>query len=106
MAAEQRAVAAIGGGKDVAAAVDVEDRLVDMHRTARLVRHRLCQEGGIDTVFERNLPHDTLEQQHLIGPGQRIAMDEIELELGGARNRKTLGGGKGGEVWLVHGGRR
>ena len=55
-----------------------------MHGAAGLMLHRLGHEGAVDAVVERHLADDPLEDQHLVGEGQRVAMDEVHLELGRA----------------------
>ncbi len=58
---------------------------MDMHRTARLVFHRLGKEGGVDTMPQRRFTHGALEQKHLVGARHRIGMHEVHFELCGAR---------------------
>ncbi len=59
---------AIGAGEHVGARGGVQQALVDVHRAARFVLHRLGQEGGVDTVAQRGLAHGALEQEYLVGP--------------------------------------
>jgi hypothetical protein len=54
---------------------------VDVHRTARLLGHRARHEGREDIVAQRGLAHGALEREHLVGERQRIAVQEIDLEL-------------------------
>ncbi len=63
----------------------VHQRLMDMHGAAGLVLHRLRHEGGVDIMLQRHLADEALEYQHLVGEPHRIAVVEIDLELGGAR---------------------
>ena len=42
---------------------------------------RLCHEGRIHVVLQRGLPHGALEQEHLVGQFQRIAVVEVDLKL-------------------------
>ena len=45
---------------------------------------RLGHEGGVDVVGQGRLPDGALEQKHLIGQGERVAMAQVDLHLGGA----------------------
>ncbi len=68
-------------GKDIGPGFDVEDRLVDMHRRARLAGDRLGHEGGVHVVTQRRLADRPLEQEHLVGQLDRIAVPQIDLHL-------------------------
>ncbi|MOA51497.1 hypothetical protein D3C78_1746530 [compost metagenome] len=54
---------------------------MDVHRTARLVLHRLGQEGGIHPVAHRRLTHGALEQEHLVGQVHRVGVGEVDFQL-------------------------
>ena len=75
---------AVRVGEDVPPRLDVVDRLVDVHRRARLARHRLRHEGRVHVVAERRLADRPLELEHLVGEHQRVAVAEIDLHLRGA----------------------
>ncbi len=55
--------------------------LMDMHRTARRMGERFGHAHHDEPVFERNLLEQVLEQKSLIGQQQRIAMQQVDLEL-------------------------
>ena len=83
--AEHVAVRPARVGEQVLAGLLVDQRDVQVHGAARLVLHRLGHEGGIDAVLQRHLAHDALEHQHLVGQAHRVAVQEVDLQLGGAR---------------------
>ena len=85
IAAKKDAVLAVRGAEQILAGRQIKHRLMNMHRAARLVAHRLGQEGRIDPMLQCDLPYDPLEQQHFVGQTKRIAMEEIDLQLRGAR---------------------
>ncbi len=78
-----RRVAAVGQREDVLAGLHIEHRLVDMHRRTGFggMRHR--HESRVHAVIQRGLAHQALEQEHLVGERQRIAVLEVDLELRG-----------------------
>ena len=61
--------------------VDVGDRMVDVHGGAGLRRDRLRHEGRVHLVAERRLADRALEQEHLVGELDRIAVAQIDLHL-------------------------
>src|SRR3546814_3000676 len=65
----------------IAPCFDIDQALVNVHRTARLIAHRLGQKGGIDAVAHRRFAHGALEQKHLVRARQRIGMLEVDLQL-------------------------
>ena len=65
----------------------VDDRHVQMHGASGLRGDRLGHEGGMHAAFLRGLARQSLEQQHLVGQRQRVAMQEIDLQLRRARIR-------------------
>jgi hypothetical protein len=71
-------------GEDVLAGLLVDDRLVDVHGRARLALDRLGHEGGVGVVLQRRLADGALEQEHLVGEFDRIAVAQVDLELTGA----------------------
>ena len=73
-----------GIGKDVLAGFLVDDRLVDVHRRARLALDGLGHEGRIGVVLQRRLADRALEHEHLVGELDRIAVAQVDLELAGA----------------------
>ncbi len=75
---------AVPAGEDVLAGLGIQDRLMDVHGRARLVLMRLGHEGRIHVVLQGGLAHGALEQEDLVGKLQRIAVIEIDLELGRA----------------------
>ena len=81
---EQLRRLAVPAGKDVLAGFGIQHRLMDMHGRARLVLMGLGHEGCIHVVLQGRLAHGALEQEHLVGKLQRIAVIEIDLELGRA----------------------
>jgi hypothetical protein len=76
--------ARLAAGEHVLAGLGVQQALVDVHRAARLVLHRLGQEGGVDAVPHRTFAHGALEQEHLVGARQRVGVLEVDFQLGGA----------------------
>src|SRR3990172_4812601 len=56
---------------------------MDVHGAARLVLERLGNELRIAAVPERGLADRPLEQEHLIGEMDGVAMQEIDLKLRG-----------------------
>ena len=82
--AEHFGVRPVRLAEQVAAAVVGVDRDVQVHGAARLALHRLGHEGGVDAVLQRHLAHQPLEHDHLVGQGQRVAVVEVDLQLGGA----------------------
>ena len=70
-----------GFGENIAPGFLVDDRLVDMHRGARLALHRLRHEGRIHVVLQRRFADGALEQEHLIGKLDRIAVTQIDFHL-------------------------
>ncbi len=82
--AKHLAVGAVGVGEQIDAGLDAVHRDVQVHGAAGLVLHRLGHEGRIDPVLQRHLAHDALEHQDLVGQSHRIAMQEVDFQLGGA----------------------
>ncbi len=76
-------IAAIVRAEQVAT-VHIFQALVDVHGRARLVAHRFGHKGGIDAVTVSRFPHGALEQEHLIGQIDGIAVQKVDLHLGGA----------------------
>src|SRR3546814_4985380 len=56
----------------------------DGHRAARLARHRVRHEGGVDIMLLRDIAHGALEEKYFVGEAQRIAVNEVHLQLRGA----------------------
>ena len=75
---------AVAAGENILAGLHIHHRLMDVHRRAGLVLVRLGHEGRIHVVLEGRLAHGALEQEDLVGEFERIAMVEIDLELGRA----------------------
>ena len=61
-----------------------DHRLVDVHGRARLVLHRLGHEGGEGVVLERRLADRALEDEDLVGELDRVAVQQVDLDLAGA----------------------
>ena len=80
---EQGAGLALFTGKQVVA-LGVDQALVNVHRAARLVGHRLGHEGRVHAVAQRRLPEDALEHDHLVRQRQRVAVLEVDFHLAGA----------------------
>ncbi len=76
--------AAVRVGKHILAGLPVFQAHVDVHGRARLVFHRLGHEGGVHIVADGRLAHRALEQEHLVGQVQRVAMQEVDFHLAGA----------------------
>ena len=57
---------------------------MEVHCAAGLQLHRLGHEGRIDAVLQRHLTDKAFEDDDLVGQLDRVAMVEIDLELGGA----------------------
>ena len=55
----------------------VDKRNMQMHRAARLAVDRLRHEGGMDALLRRGLARDALEQHHLVGEIERIAVERL-----------------------------
>ena len=70
-------------GKDVPSRFDVDHRLVDVHRGSRLTLHRLRHERRVDAVLQRRFADRALEEEDLVGQFYRVAVPQIDLELGG-----------------------
>ena len=66
------------------AGLGVDHRLVDVHRRARLLLHRLGHEGREAVVPERRLADRALEEEHLVGELHRVAVQQVDLDLPGA----------------------
>jgi len=81
--AQQRAVAAVGLGEQIAA-MEVDQALVQVHRAGRLAADRLGNEDRLHAVLQGELARCELEQKGLIGQVQRLAMHQIDLELADA----------------------
>ena len=52
-----------------------------MHAGAGVRRERLGHEGGIDTLFERDLLHDQAEGHDVVGRGERVGVAQVDLLL-------------------------
>ncbi len=52
-----------------------------MHGRSRLALDRLRHEGRIHVVLQRGFPDRALEQEHLVGKLDRIAVTQIDFEL-------------------------
>src|SRR3546814_1175464 len=52
----------------------------DVHRAARLARHRVRHEGGVDIMLLRDIAHGALEEKYFVGEAQRIAVNEVRSE--------------------------
>jgi hypothetical protein len=78
---KRRAFAAVLVGKDVLPRRGIHDRVVDMHRTARLALDRFGHEGGVAVVAERGLPDHPFEVEDLVGELDRVAVAEVQLDL-------------------------
>jgi hypothetical protein len=59
----------------------LDDRLVDVHGRSRLALDRLGHEGGVGVVLHRRLADGALEQEHLVGQFDGIAVAQVDLEL-------------------------
>ena len=57
---------------------------MQMQRAAGLAFHRLRHERCVDAVLQRRFARDPFEQEHLVGELERIAVQEVDLELAGA----------------------
>ncbi len=82
---EHLGIVAIVIGKQVFACFDVDDALMDVHGTARMVAHRFGHECAIDPVLERGFTQRAFEQECLIGQFKRRTVIEVHFKLGGAR---------------------
>ncbi|CRQ72955.1 hypothetical protein PAERUG_E16_London_17_VIM_2_04_14_02118 [Pseudomonas aeruginosa] len=82
--AERGGRLAIGFAEDVSPTVQFDDALVDVHRAARRLRQRLGHAHHDQAVLERDLLEQVLEQEGLVGQQDRVAMQEVDLELAGA----------------------
>ena len=58
---------------------------MEVHRAARFAGMGLCHEGRVHLVAERDFTRRALEQKRLIREGQRIAVQQIDFHLRGAR---------------------
>ena len=67
--------------KTFCAGAAIDDALVDVHRAAGFARHRLRHERRIHLVTQRRFARRALEQKHLVGERQRIAVQQIDLHL-------------------------
>ena len=82
--AEERAVGAVLFGEEIGAASVVDHRYVQVHGAAGLGLHRLRHKGGVHAMGQGHLAHDALEHRHLVAKRHRVAMHEVDLELGRA----------------------
>src|SRR3546814_13930701 len=48
--------------EQIAPCFDIDQALVNVHRTARLIAHRLGQQGGIDAVAHRRFAHGAINK--------------------------------------------
>lgn len=70
--------------EDVYPGVCCYNALMKMHRTARRVSERLGHADHNKPVLERDLLEQVLEQKGLVGEQQRVAMQQVDLELADA----------------------
>ena len=80
---EQVGVTALGLCKHVFTRLYVHQALVNMHGAAGFRLHRLGHEGRIHAVLVGGLANGALEGKHLVRQAQRIAVEEVDLHLGG-----------------------
>ena len=60
----------------------IHHRLVNVHGTAGLALNGLGHKGRIHVVLQSGFPQRALEQENLIGQLQRVAVVEVDFELG------------------------
>ncbi len=65
-------------------AVVVDDALVNVQRTSRLFRHRLCQKRRVHFMLYRCFAKSALEQENQICELERIDVPKIDLEYRGS----------------------
>ncbi len=70
--------------EDVPAAALLHQALVNVHRAARGLRQRLGHAHHGDAVLERDFLEQVLEEEGLVGQQQRIAVQQVDLELADA----------------------
>ncbi|KAG1529911.1 hypothetical protein G6F50_017675 [Rhizopus delemar] len=78
----------------VLAVADPYQALVDVHGAARLVLHRLGQDGGVHAVAQRRFAHGALEQEHLVGQVHRVGV-ACRRPASSRRSSRTSGRGSG-----------
>ena len=81
---EQLGRLAIATGENIAARFGIHHRLMQMHGGAGFIGMGLGHEGGIHVMLQGGLAHGALEHENLIGQFQRVAVVEVDLQLGGA----------------------
>ena len=52
-----------------------------MHGATRLILHRFGHKGGVTIVAKRRLPDHPFKVKHLISQLERVAMNEVDLDL-------------------------
>ena len=72
---------ALRTGEDVLAGFRVHDRCVDVHGAARLAGNRFGHERGKAVVAQCGLADQALEEEHLVGQTDWVAMGEVQLDL-------------------------
>jgi len=78
---EQRAHLAVGVDEHRLARGDVDHALVQVHRAARLVGHRLGHEGRGHIVLERGFAQGAFEHGDLVGKIQGVTVAEVDFHL-------------------------
>ncbi len=84
-AQEHGAVGAGVVGEEIGAAGLILHRDVQVHGAARLELHGLGHEGGVDAVGQGHLADQALEHHDLVAQRNRIAVQEVDLQLRRAR---------------------
>ena len=82
--AEHRGRLAVLVAEHILAGGDLDQALVNVHRTARRVRQRLGHAHHAQTMLERDFLEQVFEQEGLVGQQQRITVQQIDLELADA----------------------
>ncbi|MNO69903.1 hypothetical protein D3C76_607660 [compost metagenome] len=67
--------------EDIPPRIDLDDALVNMHRTAWRVRQWLGHANHDQAVLECDFLEHMLEQQCLVGQQQGIAVQQVDFEL-------------------------
>ena len=75
--------AAVWLAENILPAVQRHHALVDVHGAAGLALHGLGHESGVHIVADGHLAHGALEQEHLVGQRQRVAVVQVDFHLRG-----------------------
>ena len=67
--------------ENVQARLRIDDALVHVHGGTRFARHGLGHEGGVHIVFQGRFAQGALEEKHLVGQAQRVAVQEVDFHL-------------------------